>query len=283
MYVSSKPNVLYKTLKSGAKLIRFDNLQDIFWYDDPRNNPNGIGIRESLEYTGNHHYYLQSQEKYFRERMILTERKQKLIDTAMKNMQMDKEFLELVYKAKSVKREYRLNRFGGNLSMPHYVSNSEKIFKKGKPGAKKVTLNMAFQVGVFTGGDYTGSFVKILKTILMCQAMGINLNIDMFDSDTEAIGLGPSYVICNVAKSNEKLNMKSVLTSSHSNFFNCTLFNGYSASGDARHIGTFLSESQIREDLAPMYDVIGGNTLTNPGEGDEQKEMVSRILKIGLR
>ena len=278
----AKPDVLCKTLDSGAELVRFDNLQDIFWYDDPQNSPSGIRIKEMLEHADSHEYYMKSHETYFKERRILTKEKQSIIDKASKNMQMDREFLELVYKAKSVKREYRLNRFGGNLSMAHYASNSEKIFKKGRPGAKKVTLNMAFQVRVFSGGNYADSFVKILKTILMCQAMGISVNIDMFDSDTRAIDGGDSYVICNVAKSHEKLNLKSILTSSHPEFFHCSLFNGYGASGKAYHIGTFLNESKIRRDLGSMYDVIGGNTLTEVGEDDEQKELISRILKIGL-
>ena len=100
-----------------------------------------------------------------------------------------------------------------------------------------------------------------------------------FDSDTEAIGNGPSYVLCNVAKSNEKLNLKNLLASSHSEFFNITLFNGYSASGRQRHIGTFLSKSRIVQDLSSKYDVIGGNMLNN---NSENRELFSKVLKIGL-
>ena len=115
----------------------------------------------------------------------------------------------------------------------------------------------------------------------MCQAMNIAVNIDVFDSDTQAIGKSNSYVICNVAKSNEKLNFKNILTASHKEFFNFTLFNGYSASRCQKKIGTFLSESLIIKDLAPMYDVIGGNLLLD-GFEDEQKQLVSKILKIGI-
>jgi hypothetical protein len=277
-----KPKVLYTTLESGSKLIRFDNLSDIFWYDIPANNPDGIALKRDIQHGGDISYYLSNHREYFRDRNILTAHKQKIINIAMKDMSVDKDFLELVYKAKSSKREFTLNRFEGNLSMPHYASNSEKIFKRGRPGAKKLTLNLAFQVGTFVGGDYTKSFVKILKTILMCQAMNINVNIDMFDSDTYAIGNGMGYVICNVAKSSEKLNLKNILACSHREFFSTTLFNGYSASGIQRSIGTFLPEKRLIEDLSSRYDIIGGNTLRIPGDNEEQREMVSRILKIGL-
>lgn len=272
-----KPEVLFKQLESGRKLVRFDNIQDIFWYDNPENNPSGITIRDE-----DPEQYFKRNKLYFNQRNILTKRKRQIIDKAMKSMSTDKEFLEIVYKAKSVKRAYKLNRFGGNLSMPHYVTNSEKIFKKGRPGAKKVTLDMAFQVGTFVGHDYESSFVNILKTILMCQAMNINVNIDMFDSDSTGINNKDSYVICNVAKSYEKLDLKKILTCSHREFFNVTLFNGYSASGEFGHISGFLEEYKLQEDLSPMYDVIGGNTLSNPGETDEQQDMINRILKIGL-
>ncbi len=271
-----KPNVLYTDTLSGAKLIRFDSLDDILWYDVPENNPYGIGVRDLRHYEHAINHYL----KY---RHTITPYKQKIIEEARKNMSLDNEFLELVYKAKSSKREFKLNRFGGNLSMPHYASNSEKIFKKTKPGAKKVTLNLAFQVGTFRGQSYSDSFVKILKTILMCQAMNINVNIDMFDSDTDAIDYGPSYVICNVAKSSEKLNLRKILLCSHKEFFYYTLFNGYSASGKQKSIGTFLREERIIKDLSEKYDVIGGNTLLTSSniEGDD-RQLVSRILKIGL-
>lgn len=262
-----KPTFLYKTLESGSKLIRFDNLGDIYYFDEEENNPNGLGHRASQE--------------YFRDRNILTSRKQLMIQKAQKELSVDKEFLDLVYKAKSAKRDFKLNKFGGNLSIPHYAAQNDKVFKKGTPGAKKSSLNMAFQVGTFSGGNYDESFTRILKTILMCQAMNISVSIDVFDSDTSAIGGRNGYVICNVAKSNEKINFRNILASSHSEFFSTTLFNGYSASGCQNHIGTFLPQSLIVRDLGPMYDVIGGNMLLD-GMEDEQKQMVSKILKIGI-
>lgn len=271
------PNFLLKKLPSGATLVRFSCLQDIYYYDSHETNPRGLGwLHNGEERIGT--------QEYFRDRGILTPSKQKIITRAQKEMSIDKDFLDLVYKAKSQKRKFELNKFVGNLSMPDYASQSEKIFRKSQPGAKKQTLNMAFQVGTFVGGNYTESFIGILKTIMMCQAMNINVNIDMFDSDTDAIGFHASYVIANVAKSAEKLDYKRILAASHDRFFSTTLFNGYSASGCQKSIGTFLSQSRILEDLAPMYDVIGGNMLlTEDNNTTEGKELVSKILKIGLK
>lgn len=270
MQEQDKPKFIYKTLDSGAKLIRFDELHEIYKFDDYDFNPDGLGMRHQ-----------EPPEEYLKNRHILTPAKLKLIEESRRNLEHDKEFLELIYKAKSDKRKNELNKFGGSLSMAHYATGAEKIFKKGVPGAKKTTLDMAFQVGTFSGGNYGDGFSRILKTIMMCQAMNINVNIDVFDSDTRAINNGASYVICNVAKSHEKLNLKNVLASSHPEFFSITLFNGYSASECQRSIGTFLQTSRIKQDLGQMYDVIGGNMLEN-NLSDEGMAMVSKILKIGI-
>jgi hypothetical protein len=268
-----EPLFKYKTLPSGSRFLRFSSLEDIFYYDDRAVNPHGLGM--------GYDDYREGAMQYFQERLILTPTKMAIIERAQKEVSMDPEFLELVYKGKSLKRQFELNRFVGNLSIPHYAMQNEKIFKKSEPGAKKQTLNMAFQVGTFVGGNYTESFVRILKTIMMCQAMNISVNIDMFDSDTRAINNGACYVVANVAQSCEKLNMKAVLAASHSEFFRITLFNGYSASGCQKSIGTFLDQDRIIKDLAPMYDVIGGNML--PNSSAQGNDMVAKILKIGLR
>lgn len=266
------PIFLDKHLPSGARLIRFQSLQDIYYYDERSHNRNGLGFRahDNSEMESYKHY-----------RSIITPEKQKIVDRAQREMSLDKDFLSLVYKGKSLKRKFELNKFVGNLSMPQFAMGSDKMFKKGVPGAKKQTLSLAFQVGTFVGGNYEESFVKVLKTIMMCQAMNISVNIDMFDSDTRAIAGSASYVIACVAKSSEKLNFKAILAASHDAFFNFTLFNGYSASGSQDRIGTFLNQDRIVRDLSPMYDVIGGNML-NPVDG-EDKDLVNKILKIGLR
>lgn len=264
----------YKRLESGAHLIRFDELHEIYKYDDPSFNPQGIAIRDNYD-------YMENNKDYFRDRLILTPAKLQMINDARKNLEHDKEFLELVYKAKSDKRAYQMNKFGGNLSMPHYAIGAEKMFKRGQPGAKKATLNMAFQVGTFVGGNYTQSFARILKTVMMCQAMNINVNIDVFDSDRSGVGGEDSYIICNVAKSHEKLNLQNILASSHREFFNVTLFNGYEAARQGGYISGFLNESRIKHDLGEYYDVIGGNMLLDNFD-DEKREMVSKILKIGI-
>lgn len=264
--MDKKPVVLYDMLPSGAHLVRFSDINDSFWYDERKNNPQGISIRDSDR----------DPRQYFKDRCILTPEKHKLIQDANRELNIDKEFLELVYKGKSDKRAKILNKFGGNLSMSHYASQNEKFFHIMKRGAKKKVLNMAFQVGTFCGGNYEESFTGILKTILMCQALNISVNIDMFDSDTRAINNQASYVLVNVAKSSEKIDFRKILAASHSEFFNYTLFNCYSASGKQKHIGTFLSQERIIRDLGSKYDVIGGNMLS------EEDGMVGKILKIGI-
>ena len=268
-----KPIVKVLDLPSGSTLIRFSSLGDAFYYDIRENNPEGIGVRNFSDKSE----YVQS---YFKDRAILTHYKRNLIEKAQKQMSLDQDFLKLVYKGKSQKRKFDLNKFVGQLSMTQYAVGAEKQFQRGVPGAKKQTLNLAFQVGTFIGGNYSESFVKILKVILMCQAMNISVNIDMFDSDTEALQAGYAYTLINVAKSNEKLNFKEILVASHEPFFKYTLFNSYSAGGPVRSIGTFLSQSRITKDLSPFYDVIGGNMISEQTQSDG---MISQIIKIGLR
>lgn len=268
-----KPKVKVLVLPSGSTLIRFDSLSDAFYYDDPQNNPRGIGIRHFIDGSE----YIQS---YFENRTVLTPYKRDIIQEAQKQMSLDQDFLKLVYKGKSQKRKFDLNKFVGQLSMTQYAVGAEKQFQRGVPGAKKQTLNLAFQVGTFVGGNYSQSFIKILKVILMCQAMNISVNIDMFDSDTQALQAGSAYTLINVARSNEKLNFKEILAASHQEFFRYTLFNSYSAGGPVRSIGAFLSSGRITNDLSPFYDVIGGNMISEQTRGEG---MISQIIKIGLR
>ncbi len=274
-----KPVVTLKTLPHGASLVRFSELNDLFYYDVGENNPNGFGVRNNYSSR----YGLNSRiQDYVNKRMILDKEKIEIIQAAEKGLSIDKDFLELIYKSQSEKRKSEKNKFCGNFLPVAYSRGEDKMFTKGIPGAKKVTIDMAFQVGTFMGGDYKASFAKILKTVMMARAMGINMNIDVFDSDTEAINGEDSYVICNVAKSYEKLDLKKILTFSHELFFHYSLFNGYSAWDKLDQnvdIGTFISESKIKRDLGGMYDVIGGNML----QGKENSQMVSKIMKIAWK
>lgn len=267
-----KPKVKVLVLPSGSTLIRFDSLSDAFYYDVRENNPTGISIRYRED-----SYSIQ---EYMETRQILTDEKRKIIEKAQKEMSLDQDFLKLVYKGKSQKRKFELNKFVGQLSMTQYAVGAEKQFQRGYPGAKKQTLNLAFQVGTFAGGNYTESFIKILKVVMMCQAMNISVNIDMFDSDTNALAAGSAYTLINVAKSDEKLNFKDILAASHEEFFRYTLFNSYSAGGPTRTIGTFLNGKRIINDLSPFYDVIGGNMISEQVKGEG---MISQIIKIGLK
>lgn len=259
----------YYQLASGAKLVRFVNMTSILEHDRICDRDKSLGWRS----RGRDLYM----EKYMDTRRQMNYKKRQIIRKAQKELSMDKDFLDLIYKAKTAKRKYTPNKHGGILSMPAYVTNSKEVFLKRKPGAKKSTIDMAFQVGRLSGENYTSGFVGIIKTILMAQALNINLNIDMFDSDTSAIGDEACYTIVRVADSRRKLNMNDILLCSDSNFFNFTLFNSYSASGNPYDIGSFLKSNRIKEDLSPMYDVIGGNMLS---EDPEVKGTVSKLMKI---
>lgn len=258
------PKPIIINLPSRRLLVKLNTLEDAFYYDIRENNPHGISISKnnSAEIRA-----------YLKDRLIMTPKKEDIIKEAQSQLSIDKDFLSLVYKGKSLKRKFDKNKFCGNLSMADFAAQEEKIFNKSVPGAKKQSLNIALQVGTFVGGDYEQAFIKIVKTVLMCQAMNISLNIDVFDSDTAALPTG-GYIIINIARSHEKLDLRRLLVSSHREFFNYTLFNSYSASGVQQVIGTFLSTSRINQDLSPYYDVIGGNLL------QENHTMASQILKI---
>lgn len=280
-------DVLIKELPSGSTLIRFNSIHDIFWYDEHENAPHSIRAREGEHISAS----------YRANRLSITPEKKRIIERARKEMAVDKEFLEIVYKGKSDKRQFTREKFGGQLNMVAYSRGEEKMFKKMRAGAKKQTLNMAFQVGTFVGGNYTESFVNIMKTVLMCQAMGIALNIDMFDSEvfgpkipkpgqdpSTVSGTVPSYTLCNVASSSQKLSFNKLLSASHREFFNHTLFNSYAAVGTHYNIRRFVETDKIKRDLSPHYDVIGGNMLPSLSEKDDATDgMVSKIMKIGLK
>lgn len=273
-----KPTFEVSTLPSMRTLIRVDNIYDAFYYDYPTNSRYWSTayyrfIQEDYYAPRN----LSNLKTYFTQRFILTKEKENLIDKVKRNLSIDKSFLDIIHKAKTEKRNYDKNKFCGNLSIVDYAKQNDKMFSKQIPGKKKQTLNLAFQVGTFCDGNYVESFTKILKTVLMCQALGIHLNIDMFDSDNKRAGGGNGYIIINVAKSYKKLNFVELLTAMHREFFNYTLFNGYVAMNKDSVTGGFLDEDTIVSDLSDRYDIIGGNMLN---EGIEKDEMVSRILKI---
>lgn len=258
--INKTPGFEHYKLDSGAELLRFNSLSRILQCDI--DHPRGLGGHDP---------------DYIRTRRQLTKYKKNLMKAARKDMAMDKDFLSLVYKSKTANKGYKPNMHGGNLSMPAYVTNSKELFMKRKPGVKRVTLDIAFQVGTLSGMSYEKGFIKILKTILMAQALNITLNIDMFDSDTKAIAGGDCYTIVRVVSSEKKLNMADILLCSIPQFFASTLFNSYNESKKAYNIGSFLSSDRIEKDLGGMYDVISGNMLT---EGDEGKSMAFSMLKI---
>lgn len=262
-----KPIVQYMKLESGRHFVRFRDIEDAYWYDNRENNPNGLGM-------GN------MSSDYVTKRGILSDYKLEIIKKARAELNIDKEFLELVYKGKSDKRMFTKNKFCGSFSPVSFAKGEEKIFTKSSPGAKKKALNMAFQVGVFSGGNYEKSFINITKTILAAQALGISLNIDMFDSDPKGINHQPSYVLINVAKSSEKLNFRKILACSDERFFNVTLFNGYCAAPcwERGRISAFLPQEWVVQDLGQFYDVIGGNILS-----DSLDELSAKVLKIGFK
>ena len=265
---------------SRRKIIRFDKLNDLLWYDRPENNPNGVGVRREL-YGGELQDYTKA---YIKERFLISKNKSRILSEARQNLAVDKDFQELIHKSKSDKRKAIKNKYGGNFLPTEYVKNSDYMFERYIPGKKATTINMAFQVGVLQGDDYSSGFVKILKTILMAQAMNIRVNIDMFDSDTAAVP-GGGYIIVNLARSTEKVDFNKLLISCHEEFFNYTLFNGYSAQDltEMYNIGTFLSTNQITRDLNPYYEVIGGNFLPNPEENSETNAMISQLFKIAWK
>lgn len=266
---------------SGRKIIRFDRLNDLLWYDRPENNPNGIGVIRESHHNGG---ISSSTEKYLKERFTITDFKKRILSKARQNLAVDKDFQELIHKSKSDKRKAIQNKYGGNFLPTEYAKNSDYMFERHIPGKKATTLNMAFQVGMLQNEDYSSGFVKILKTILMAQAMNIRCNIDMFDSDTAAVP-GGGYIIVNVAKSTEKVDFNKLLISAHEQFFHHTLFNGYSAQSlDTQyHIGTFLYSPKITQDLSPYYEVIGGNFLPNSQGDSESRAMVSQLFKIAWK
>lgn len=276
-----KPIFTHEVLPSGSGLIRFNDAEDMFYYDNKENNPIGVSLRGLEQEDG--WVSRSSVRSYLANRWVLTPIKINIIEEAQKELEMDKDFINLVYKAKSDKRNYTKSKFGGNLNIPRFASQQEKVFDRLTPGAKKITVDMAFQVGTFQGGNYQESFKNILKTILMAQALGINLNIDVFDSDRSGYGYNRGYIICNIAKAEEKLNMRKILVASHREFFDFSLFNGYGASDKKYGISGFLSTSRIAEDLGPMYDVIGGNMQDNANDEEGKHELISKILKIGWK
>lgn len=286
-----RPDHTYLILESGAGLVRFDNVYQLFKYDDietsqgvsakhHRDNMVQLeGFKDLDNYEGrmNTERYKEDVNRvnnYLNTRFKMTPKKKEILSMAKKELETDKDFLDLIYKAKSEKRRLVKSKHGGSINIPRYSTGSEYVFDKGIKGAKKATLDMAFQVGTFSGQSYSRSFVNILKTILSCQALGISLNIDVFDSDIRGHNNGAGYIICNIANSKKKLNVASILTASDEMFFGYSLFNGYSASGKPYGISGYLSEAQIQEDLGNRYDVIGGNLL------ESEDNLVSKILKI---
>jgi hypothetical protein len=266
-----RPKVHLEQLPSGKHLMRFDNLYDLYFYDDPRN----VEDIWSSGYEGS--YYVD--QDYFTDRGIISEGKKDILRDAEKQLNADRDFLSLIHLGKTYKRKMELNKFSGNLSVVDYAKQSDKIFKKRVEGKKSKTLNIAFQVGTFSDENYEKSFVKILKLVLSCQALKISLNIDVFDSDTTAFGdkRESGYTIVNVAKASNKINLVNLFAFSHEDFFRYTLFNSYLAYGQSSEIGTFLQEETIISDLKDRYDIIGGNMVNKELSEDST---ISRVLKI---
>ena len=278
-----RPVFTKKVLPSGRGLLRFDKVEDLFFFDDIKNSPNSYPLRYSFNNEG---VLSSTYQEYIKNRYTFTNAKKEIYREAMKDIQMDKEFQELIHKSKTDKRKAYKNKFGGSFLPVEYSRGAEKIFSKYEANKKAAVLNMAFQVGTFQGGDYKKGFIKIMKTILMCQAMNIRCNIDMFDSDTSALP-NTGYILVNMAKSSEKIDFNKLLIASDISFFNFSLFNGYAAwEPDWQYgIGGFINESNIVKDLSPFYEIIGGNMVRESSNSDDEETsaMINRIIKINWK
>lgn len=265
---------------NGRTVIRFEDLYDACYWDYLPNQEKHNLSSSGTQYAHDDNYSdndTNSISYYMKNRFTLTEKKKNILDKVQRNLKIDKDFQNLIHKAKTEKRAVQKNKFVGNLSIVDFAKQNEKMFERQLPGAKKSTLNLAFQVGTFAGGDYEESFTKIIKTVLMCQALGVSLNIDTFDSDTRACAGNRGYTIINVAKSYKKLNFAELLIFSHEAFFRYTLFNSYLQLKRNSRIRTFLDEYEIVKDLGDRYDIIGGNMINKELDSDD---MVSRVIKI---
>lgn len=260
-------------LDDFTHLIRFDSLYDLFWFDDKKNNPNGLG-RNSM-------YGPDLMNKYFDERWVITPEKQELLDKAQKDLQTDTSFLDLMHKQKTNKRKLEKNKFVGNFQVIPYSRQEDKIFTKQIPGKRRASLNIAIQPGILFNGEYSESFFAILKLLLSLQQLNVSCNVDFFDSDTTAIDNEQSFVIANIFNSRQKFDIKAILCCSHQQFFDISLFNGYSASKKQKQIGTFLDIDVIEKYLSPYYDIIAGNHL-HCGDNNELSygKMIDTVIKI---
>ena len=107
---------------SGRKIIRFDRLNDLLWYDRPENNPNGVGVIRESHYDGG---ISSITEKYLKERFTITDFKKKILSKARQNLAVDKDFQELIHKSKSDKRKAIQNKYGGNFLPTEHAKNSD--------------------------------------------------------------------------------------------------------------------------------------------------------------
>lgn len=241
--------------ENNCNIIRFSSLYDLFYYDIEKNNPKGLGFSGTNIYE----HLVIEKENYINKRWVLDDYKKNILDKAYKDLSKDESFLKLMHSQKTLKRKFINNKHKGSFNPVAYSREDEKMFIKGIPNKKKPSINIAIQVGVFSGSSYTVSFINILKLILSLQQLNISYNIDMFDSDTRAINNENSYVIVNVSNTLEKFDLKSILCCAYEQFFHFSLFNGYSASKKQKAIGTFLENDVILRDLSAYYDIIAGN------------------------
>lgn len=293
-----KPKFYHEVLPSGRNILRFSNLYDAMFYDYYDNwfikNTNGI-IIDVKRSTGQGTYDYPRLKTYYNDRFILTDAKVTILDKVKANILIDPEFIELTHKAKTISRKYNKNKFSGNISMVDFASQNEKLFYKRDVPKKKATLNIAIQVGVLQVQSYSSSVEKIIKLILMCQAMNISMNIDLFDSDINGfvdpkLRSPAGYTIINVANSNTKINFAELMVFSHHEFFTYTLFNSYLAAAKRSSIEGYISTNTIIHDLGNRYDIISGNLLNDnirnaenlhdDSESTNTAQMLSQIIKI---
>lgn len=285
------PKFHYEVLPNNHRIVRFDDPYQAMYYDYfdvfTQYKDEIINSKSGKLDTPTYSLYQRGKwqegenycdlEKYEKERFILTPEKLAIIEEAEQDIKFDKDFLNLIHNAKSEKRKFIRNKFCGNLSIVEFAKQNEKMFNKQNPGAKKKTLNILFQVGVFRGDSYKKSFIKILKTIMMCQSMGIHCNIDVCDGEVYGLNGRVSYTIVNVARSDQKINFSRLFCFYHYEFFIYTLFNSYLAPKLPYSIESFVSKETFVKDLSDRYDIIGGNQLNKEICKDQ---MVSQIIKI---
>ena len=119
---------------------------------------------------------------YYKERLVLTPKKRKLLTRMMREMKADKDVQRMILKAISLRKSVDHSKYYGIPNIPRLLTGQDKFRNVRKRKDKPKSIRILFSIGmswVNSSEKFEKNFTELLKYMTILEIAGINYQLDM--------------------------------------------------------------------------------------------------------